>query len=111
MPDCAASARVARVALRRPSTAIAVPWVSRSARRQMKPPSGDGTRRPYARVCAFGPRLGALGALVEGLHDRRTAGGLHGDEARPSRRGSSRARAISSNAFHMPTRPVPPPVG
>ena len=91
-------------------TATAVPRVSRKAVRQMKPPIGEGTRRPYASV--LGDGHGSVFAAPS--TNPFTTG------AQPSawtltsrgRRASIQPIAcISSNAFHMPTRPVPPPVG
>ena len=74
-------------------------------------PTAAGTRRPAG---ARGRALPALGASRAPVSNARTIG------AQPSawtdtirgRSGPIRPSASSSsNAFHMPTRPVPPPVG
>ena len=85
---------------------------ARTASRIMKSPTAAGTRMPLAIVCALGERLGEALAALEGPHDRRAAVGLHGDHPRPACRSASQpSSASSSNAFHMPISPVPPPVG
>ena len=43
-------------------------------------------------------------------NDGRTARGLHGHHPRPLRPDPANC-SISSNAFHIPINPVPPPVG
>jgi len=91
-------------------TASANPPLSRSASRIRKSPSAAGTRMPAAIVRAFSHAVAALAPLS----NARTIG------AQPvawtaTRRGSGgeiHPRAVSSaQAFHMPMRPVPPPVG
>ena len=71
-------------------------------------------RRGHAQAAGAGggalPALGAALAALEGAHDRRAALGLHGDIR--GRSGPIQPSASSSSkAFHMPIRPVPPPVG
>ena len=62
------------------------------------------------RVRVF-PRRGLFGACVERAHDRRAAGGLHRHHVRALDGSIQPSADISANAFHMPTMPVPPPVG
>ena len=75
-----------------------------------KSPTACGTRMPDAMVCAFSKR----GACSSPFSQARTIG------AQPSAcTATMRGRfepmkpiaSSSANAFHMPIRPVPPPVG
>ena len=72
-------------------------------------------RLRHAQAVGDGPRvlphLGPLGALLEGADDRRAVLGLHRDHPRALAGALPADRSSSSNAFHMPTMPVPPPVG
>ena len=91
-------------------TATAAPWLSRSARRIRKSARALGTRSPWARVWApsqtgassspsanaftIGAQPSACTAYMRG----------RGEDTKP-------ISSSSAKAFHMPTRPVPPPVG
>ena len=76
----------------------------------MKSPMALGTRRPEARVWA--PRCSA--AAFSPARKARTIG-WQPEACTLNIRGRfgpiQPMRSISSKAFHMPTRPVPPPVG
>ena len=94
-----------------PRPRCAKPPLSRTARRIRKSPIALGTRMPAATVCGILPALGMFLARLEGADDRRAA-------RRPGRRPCAGrfgpiqpSASSSSNAFHMPISPVPPPVG
>lgn len=88
-------------------TATAVPFVSRRARRQRKPAMGLGTRSPYAVVVGTGQ------GWVHCLSFRKpsTTGAQPSDCTDTSRGRPGPIQpmvSISSKAFHIPMRPVPP---
>src|SRR2546422_1609198 len=98
-------------AARSPSvTATAPPPLSRNARSIRRSPSGAGTRSPAAIVWGFGhgaqDSAPASNPFTTGAHP--AAWTLYSRGGVPS---SQPARTSSWNAFHMPIRPVPPPVG
>ncbi|KJR61590.1 hypothetical protein VY88_29635 [Azospirillum thiophilum] len=89
---------------------MAKPPFSRTARRIRKSPTACGTRMPDAMVCASSQR----GACSSPCSQARTI------DAQPAactatmhvRLEPMKPMASSSaKAFHMPIRPVPPPVG
>ena len=89
---------------------MAKPPLSRTARRIRKSPIACGTRMPEAMVCAFSQR----GACSSPASKAFTIG------AQPAAcTATMRGRLLpmkpiassSAKAFHMPIRPVPPPVG
>ena len=93
------------------SPAMAQPPLARMASSIMKSPTAAGTRRPLATVWA----LGNNSAKRSPFSKARTMGaqpslwqlmsrGILSFRSQPSSRSSL-------NAFHMPMRPVPPPVG
>ena len=91
-------------------TATAVPPVSRMALRISVSANGPGTRSPLATVHASGhsamrdsPRSKARTTGAQPVDCTAISLGV-GPSTQPS-------ALSSSNAFHMPTRPVPPPVG
>jgi putative FmdB family regulatory protein len=90
-------------------SASAVPPDSRTISRMIESPYGLGTRRPrqrYARSATSGSPL----SLVVGPRHRRASRRLDRDHLRPLPV-TQPSCSISSNAFHMPIRPTPPPVG
>ena len=76
----------------------------------IRSPSGPGTHRPAATVCGSGhgsaESLSAANAFTMGAQPVDCTVNMRG-------RGPSTqpAAASSAKAFHMPMRPVPPPVG
>ncbi len=81
--------------------------VARAPGSRPPPSARAGRRRPSSRL----PHP-CVRRAIRRAHDRRAAVGLHRDHARPLRlAGIQPIASSSSNAFHMPTRPVPPPVG
>ena len=86
------------------------PWLSRSARRMRKSPSALGTRRPCAWVVAFSQKGASSrpswNAFTIGAQPSACTAYIRGRFA-PTKPIAS----ISAKAFHIPTRPVPPPVG
>jgi hypothetical protein len=90
-------------------TATATPPDSRIAWRMRTSANGAGTRRPAANVRApsHGAAFGApeANASTIGAHPSACTATMRG-RFPPSMRPSC---SISSNAFHIPTRPVPPP--
>ena len=91
-------------------TASAVPPLSRMARRIRKSPIARGTRRPWAAVRAF-----SHGAAFSVPCSKARTIGAQPSACTETIRGRfapiQPIASISSKAFHMPTRPVPPPVG
>jgi hypothetical protein len=93
-------------------TAIAPPPELRNASSMMKSPMALGTRRPEAMVWA----LRCSAANFSPVSNARTIGWqpsactvyIRGRFVPGAMRPSF---SISSKAFHMPMRPVPPPVG
>src|SRR5205823_6563843 len=91
-------------------TATAAPRVSRIALSTMRSASVVATRRPAAAVCGFGQgsmcSFPSFQALTRGAQPSAwmTPKRGHGASAHPRSRSSWRA-------FHIPTTPVPPPVG
>ena len=92
-------------------TDSAVPPLSRTARSTRKSPIALGTRKPSATVLALGksserswPSSNAftIGAQCSACTD--TMRGRTGEVFQPM-------CSSSSKAFHIPTMPVPPPVG
>jgi len=57
------------------------------------------------------PGLAGFGALLESPYYWGAAICLDGDQARAGVRSSQPSASSSAKAFHMPTKPVPPPVG
>ena len=110
MPSFAPSSFMSRT-MSASLTAIAVPPLSRTARRTRKSPIAFGTRRPSATVRA----LGNISDRSFPWSNARTIGAQCSactDTIFGRRPGSFQPIAsISSKAFHMPTMPVPPPVG
>src|SRR5678816_2792316 len=91
-------------------TAIAMPLDVRMASSIRMSPTAAGTRRPSATVLA--PSHGV--AVLTPLSNARTMGAQPVDctlTMRGRRLSIQPMVCISSNAFHMPTSPVPPPVG
>ncbi len=93
-------------------TATAVPPLSRIARSTRKSPTAFGTRSPSAIV--FAPsHIGARSACSSNAFTI----GAQPSACTVTMRGRFEPAGIqpiassSSNAFHMPTMPVPPPVG
>jgi hypothetical protein len=91
--------------------ASAVPPLSRTASRIMKSPTAAGTRMPLAIVAAFSTfcanRSPFAYAFAIGAHPslwHEIIRGFFGDFNQPK-------ASSSANAFHMPIKPVPPPVG
>ena len=92
-------------------TDSAVPPLSRTARSTRKSPIAFGTRRPSATVRALGKSsdrsLPSSNAFTMGAQCSACTETIRGravERFQPM-------RSSSSNAFHMPTIPVPPPVG
>ena len=109
MPSAAPIRRASRMSSSS-LTASAEPPLSRTAARIRKSPSALGTRSPEATVWAFRhiseasvPSSNAFGMGAQPSDCTETIRGRSGP-IQPS-------CSISSNAFHMPMRPVPPPVG
>ena len=77
----------------------------------MKSPTAAGTRSPLAAVAAFGKgsanRSPAAQAVLIGAHPSDWHDIMRGRRSSASQPIS----ASSAKAFHMPMRPVPPPVG
>ena len=92
-------------------TDTAVPPLSRIVRRIRKSAMARGTRRPSATVCAFSQVPAASAPLLKarmiGAQPSVWTDTILGRRPEVSQPIAS----ISANAFHMPIRPVPPPVG
>ena len=90
---------------------MAVPPLARTASRIMKSPTATGTRTPLAIVVAFSnfgakrsPFANAVAMGAQPSLWQEIMRGLRDDLSQPS-------CSNSANAFHMPIKPVPPPVG
>jgi hypothetical protein len=109
MPSKRASSRQAPISSSSVADAASPPLAYTSAR-MMKSPSAFGTRSPDATVaaCSHISDAGACAsnAFTIGAHPAACAAIMRGRRLSTSSMASS-----SSNAFHMPIRPTPPPVG
>ena len=96
----------------RSGTAMAVPPLSRTARSTRKSPIAFGTRSPSATVrapCHISARsVPSASARTIGAQPSACTLTMRG---RLPPWGSQPMASISAKAFHMPTMPVPPPVG
>src|SRR5438552_3701077 len=118
-PSFDPTSRTARI-ISSSSTAIAPPLESRRIFSIKKSPIAFGTRKPDATVCAFGNSAAnfspASKARTIGAQPLAWTENIRGRllfaTANPSFGGSIQPSfSISSNAFHIPISPVPPPVG
>ena len=91
-------------------TGMAVPPLSLKARSTRQSPMPESTRMP-ARSCVRRPRFGSVRALLEGTNEGSTALGPDDNHARGDGSQSHPSSSSSPKAFHIPTMPVPPPVG
>ena len=106
----AAAASLTPCTISASETATAAPRLCRRSRRIRKSAKGLGTRRPWAWVAApsknSASSLPSANAFTIGAQPSACTANIRG------RLGPTKPIAsISSKAFHMPMRPVPPPVG
>ena len=98
------------MAASRPATARPPLW--RIASSIMKSPTAAGTRSPLATVWAFGNSSANRSPRSNARTIGRTPSALAAHQPRHPVADFSQPSSFSSwNAFHMPIRPVPPPVG